>query len=192
MRVLVSWNTVTSLWIVFCVYWGVSALSVKRTQQMEAAGWRFATAAMLVVAAFSIFSRRASSLGILSRRWVPESDWIRAAAIVLVATGIALAIWARRHIGEFWSARVTLKVDHQLIQSGPYARVRHPIYSGILLAMIGTALFIGEWRAVIGVVLIFLAHWMKARREEKLLESQFGQAYAEYRKRTGSLIPRLY
>ena len=181
----------TSLWIVFCVYWGVSALSVKRTQQMEAAAWRFATAAMLVVAAFLIFSRRASSLGILGRRYVPESDWIRAAAIVLVAAGIALAIWARRHIGEFWSARVTLKVDHQLIQSGPYARVRHPIYSGILLAMIGTALFVGEWRAVIGGVLIFLAHWTKARREEELLASQFGQPYAEYRKRTGSLIPRL-
>ena len=191
MRILVSWNTVTSLWIVFCVYWGVSALSVKRTQQMEAAAWRFATAAMLVVAAFLIFSPRASSLGILSRRCVPESDWIRAAAIVFVAAGIALAIWARRHIGEFWSARVTLKVDHQLIQSGPYARVRHPIYSGILLAMIGTALFVGEWRAVIGVMLVFLAHWTKARREEELLASQFGQPYAEYRKRTGSLIPWL-
>ena len=70
--------------------------------------------------------------------------------------------------------------------------VRHPIYSGILLAMMGTTLFVGEWRAVVGLVLVFLTHGVKARREEALLASQFGQQYEEYRKRTGSLIPRLY
>jgi protein-S-isoprenylcysteine O-methyltransferase Ste14 len=188
---LVSWNTVTSLWIVFCVYWAVSALSVKPTRHMEAARGRLRTAAGLGVAAFLIFSP-AYHLGILNRRFVPASQRIGAAAIVLVAAGIAIAIWARRHIGEFWSAPITLKVDHQLVQSGPYSRVRHPIYSGILLAMMGTSLFVGEWRAVVGLALVFLTHGVKARREEALLASQFGQLYEEYRKRTGSLIPRLY
>jgi protein-S-isoprenylcysteine O-methyltransferase Ste14 len=84
-----------------------------------------------------------------------------------------------------------LKENHQLIQSGPYARVRHPIYSGLLLALIGTALFVGEWRAAFGVLLVFLAHGWKARREEALLAGQFGASYEEYRKPTGSLLPRL-
>ena len=191
METLISWNTVTSLWVIFCLYWVISALRVKRTQQMEAAGRRFGTVAILVVAAFLIFARRAN-LGILSRRFTPQSETIKAASIVLVAVGVAIAIWARRHIGEYWSSRVALKEDHHLIQSGPYARVRHPIYSGMLLAMIGTGLFVGEWRAIIGVLLVFAAHWQKARREEKLLASEFGPIYQEYCGRTGSLIPRLH
>lgn len=191
MDVLISWNTVTSLWLIFCLYWVVSALRVKRTQQMEAAGRRFGTVAILAVAAFLLFARRVN-LGILSQRLIPENEALKAVSIVLVASGVAIAIWARRHIGEYWSSRVALKEDHQLIQSGPYARVRHPIYSGILLAMIGTGLFVGEWRAMIGVLLVFAAHWQKARREEKLLAEQFGSSYREYCGRTGSLIPRLH
>ncbi len=84
-----------------------------------------------------------------------------------------------------------LKENHQLIQSGPYARVRHPIYSGLLLAMMGTALFVGELRAVLGVLIFFAGHWWKARREETLLAGQFGATYEEYRQRTGSILPRL-
>ena len=191
MNSLISWNTVTSLWVIFCLYWVVSALRVRRTQQMEAAGRRFSTVAILVVAAFLIFARRVN-LGILSRRFIPESETIKAASLVLVAVGVAIAIWARWHIGEYWSSRVVLKEDHHLIQSGPYARVRHPIYSGMLLAMIGTGLFVGEWRAILGVLLVFAAHWQKARREEKLLASEFGPVYQDYCGRTGSLIPRLH
>lgn len=191
MDALISWNTVASLWAIFCLYWVFSAMRVKRTQQMEPAGRRFGTVAILGVAAFLLFARRVN-LGILSRRFIPEVEAIKAVSVVLVASGVAIAIWARRHIGEYWSSRVALKEDHQLIQSGPYARVRHPIYSGMLLAMIGTGLFVGEWRAIIGVLLVFTAHWQKARREEKLLADQFGPAYQEYCGRTGSLIPRLH
>jgi len=190
MNILISWKMVTALWIVFCVYWAVSAMRVKRTRHTEPAALRLATVAVLGCGAILVFSRGAN-FGILSRRFVPDDLIIKAIAVVLIAIGVAFAIWARRHLGEFWSARVTLKEDHQLIQSGPYARVRHPIYSGLLLAMIGTGLFVGEWRAVLGVLLIFASHWLKARREEKMLTRQFGSAYEEYRRRTGSLVPRL-
>ena len=190
MNILISWNTVTALWLIFCLYWAISALRVKRTSHTEPASLRFATIAVLGCGAFLVFSRTVN-FGILNRRFIPDDPRIKAIAVVLVAVGVAFSIWARRHLGEFWSARVTLKEDHQLIQSGPYARVRHPIYSGLLLAMIGTGLFIGEWRAVVGVLLVFVSHWLKARREEKLLTSQFGRAYQDYRRRTGSLVPRL-
>lgn len=187
---VVAWKTISFLWTIFVLYWLVGAFRVKQAQRTESEGARFATVAVLGVAAILIFSR-GLNLGVLNRRFVSQNLYLDTAAVLMVAAGIALAIWARRHIGEFWSARVTLKQDHQLIQSGPYARVRHPIYSGLLLAMLGTALFVGEWRALVGVALVFVAHWLKARREEALLAGQFGTAYEEYRRRTGSLVPRL-
>jgi protein-S-isoprenylcysteine O-methyltransferase Ste14 len=84
-----------------------------------------------------------------------------------------------------------LKEDHELIRSGPYAKVRHPIYSGVLLGAAGTALVQGKWRDILGIGLIFLAHSFKARKEEALMTRQFGSEYDEYRKQTGALIPRL-
>ena len=137
-----------------------------------------------------MFLRRNPRLGILDGRFIPATDGIRALALVLIAAGLGISVWARRPIGQFWSARVTLKQDHQLIQTGPYARVRHPIYSGIFLAMIGTAVFVGQRRALLGAAVFSLGHWLKARREEALLEEKFGEAYKHDRMRTGSLLPR--
>jgi protein-S-isoprenylcysteine O-methyltransferase Ste14 len=117
-----------------------------------------------------------------SRQW---------AGVALTSIGVAIAIWARRTIGEYWSARVTLKEGHQIIRSGPYQFVRHPIYTGILLAATGTALVIGEWRGVIAVVLLYAAHSRKAMREEAMLTSEFGEEYSSYRRSTGFLFPRL-
>jgi protein-S-isoprenylcysteine O-methyltransferase Ste14 len=188
---LIEWNVVTGLWGVFVVYWTISALRVKRTAHTEASGARLAMVAGLVAGAALIF-QQSGPFGRLNTRFVPERAWIKGCGELLVAAGVGIAIWARRHIGEFWSARVTLKEDHRLIQSGPYARVRHPIYTGVLVAMMGTALFVGEWRALLGVLLVFVTHWLKARREEALLTEQFGAEYREYRERTGSLVPRVY
>ena len=188
---LISWNVVSGLWGIFVVYWMISALRVKRTVRTEASGARLATVVVLAAGAVLIF-QQSGWFGRLNGRFMPEREWIKGYGELLVAAGVCLAIWARWHIGQFWSARVTLKQDHQLIQSGPYARVRHPIYTGMLLAMMGTALFVGEWRALLGVLLVFVTHWLKARREEALLAEQFGTQYLEYRERTGSLVPRLY
>lgn len=195
MNLLISWNMINALWILFLVYWALGALRVKQTERRETSTWRLATLALVVAGASLIFSRSpylgALHLGSLRDRFVPDREWIHALAVVLVAMGIGIAIWARRHLGEYWSARVTLKVDHQLIQSGPYRFVRHPIYSGVLLGMIGSALYVGEWRALVGVLLLYLSFWQKAWREERLLETQFGADYQHYRARTGRLLPRL-
>jgi protein-S-isoprenylcysteine O-methyltransferase Ste14 len=187
---LISWNTVTILWVGWVLYWFVSAWGVRRNERGESTGQRVLTAAILGVGGFLIFAR-SSGFGVLDRRFLPDQPIIKAGAMVLIVTGLGISVWARRHIGQFWSARVMLKKDHQLIQTGPYARVRHPIYSGLLLALTGTALFVGEWRALMGVLVIFLAHGWKARREEILLALQFGASYDEYRERTGSLLPRI-
>jgi protein-S-isoprenylcysteine O-methyltransferase Ste14 len=109
----------------------------------------------------------------------------------LTSVGAAVAIWARYSIGEYWSARVMLKEGHLVIRSGPYARVRHPIYTGMLLAAMGTALVVGEWRAVLGVIVILVTHSFKPKREEALLTAELGDEYVLYRRSTGFLFPRL-
>ena len=110
--------------------------------------------------------------------------------IFLTFVGAGIAIWARYCLGQYWSARVTLKIDHRLIRSGPYTYVRHPIYSGLLLAMAGTALVIGEWRALIAVLIAILEFSRKATKEEALLSTEFNDDYQEYRKHAGFLTPR--
>ena len=114
--------------------------------------------------------------------------WLSAA---LVAVGLGFACYARAEIGSNWSAAVTVKQEHQLITSGPFGYVRHPIYTGILVALFGTALETGAWRGVIGFVLIASAIIYKYRIEERFLVGQFGDDYLRYRTRVPALVPFL-
>jgi protein-S-isoprenylcysteine O-methyltransferase Ste14 len=102
-----------------------------------------------------------------------------------------LAIWARFYLGENWSSAVSIKVGHQLIRSGPYAWVRHPIYSGLILAAIGTALVRGEIRGALAIVLLWYAFSVKTRMEEVFMRKTFGPDYEAYSASTGALVPRI-
>lgn len=177
-------------WYVFCVYWAVTALRVKRTKAAEKSADRIATI-VVMVAGFVLLFESNSRLGWLDSRFAAPEEWVAWLGIALTYLGVALAVWARYCIGEYWSGRVTLKDGHRLIRSGPYGFVRHPIYTGLFVAVIGRALFVGEWRGVVGVALVLATHARKARREEKLLMSEFGDEYAGYRRFTGFLFPRL-
>ena len=110
---------------------------------------------------------------------------------VLVAAGLGFSIWARRHLGRNWSVSVVVKEDHTLVRSGPYARVRHPIYTGILLALVGTVVAIGEWRGLAALALALLAFAWKSRAEEERMRETFPE-YEQYRRETASLIPFVY
>jgi protein-S-isoprenylcysteine O-methyltransferase Ste14 len=96
------------------------------------------------------------------------------------------------HIGKYWSSTVALKSGHQLIRSGPYARIRHPIYTGIILAIAGTALAVGRYAAIVAVVIFLVGFWLKARKEEALLAGEFGPAFDEHRRSTGFFLPKLF
>jgi protein-S-isoprenylcysteine O-methyltransferase Ste14 len=104
--------------------------------------------------------------------------------------GVALAIWARITIADNWSGRITVKVGHQLVTSGPYAFVRHPIYTGLLTCVIGTALQVGEWRGLAAIPIVALGCTIKAKKEERYMNAEFGERYRQYRRRTGFLAPR--
>jgi protein-S-isoprenylcysteine O-methyltransferase Ste14 len=109
---------------------------------------------------------------------------------ILRWVGIGLAIWARYHLAEYWSARITIKEDHELNRTGPYLCLRHPIYSGTILATTGSAVVIDQWRRVLGVGLVLTGYCIKARKEETMLMQQFGGAFREHQRHAGFLIPR--
>jgi protein-S-isoprenylcysteine O-methyltransferase Ste14 len=106
-----------------------------------------------------------------------------------VALGLGFAVAARAWLGRNWSAEVTIKQNHELVRSGPYTIVRHLIYTGMLLELVGTALSVGKWRALVGLVLIVAALLRKLSIEERFMSEQFGEAYARYRAEVPGLIP---
>jgi protein-S-isoprenylcysteine O-methyltransferase Ste14 len=126
---------------------------------------------------------------VLNDRFAPLALWPVQLGAALTFAGLAFAIWARMLLGGNWSSDVTLKRDHELIVAGPYHWVRHPIYTGILLALAGSALALGEWRGALGVVLAGVAYWRKLRIEEAVMRRQFGEAYARYAERVPALMP---
>jgi len=184
------WNIEMIPWYAFMIFWGVSALQVKSTKAMEPLTSRLYTVC-LVGAAFCLLFTDGFKSSVLGRRFLVSTPWMVGVGIGLTYAGVALAIWARWNLGANWSARVSLKIDHQLIRSGPYARLRHPIYSGLLLAVIGTALVIGEWRGLLAIAIVAVVHSLKAKREEALMLATFGDQYQNYRRETGFLLPRL-
>lgn len=115
--------------------------------------------------------------------------WLGAAVTL---AGLLFAVWAREHLGRNWSSAVTIKHDHELITTGPYAVVRHPIYTGILAGFLGLAIAISQVRCFVVVVLIFLGFWAKFSIEEQWMRSQFGETYAGYVQRTAALVPYLF
>jgi protein-S-isoprenylcysteine O-methyltransferase Ste14 len=103
--------------------------------------------------------------------------------------GLLIAVWARQHLGANWSRSVTIKQDHQLIVTGPYAVVRHPIYTGILAGFLGSVIALGQVRGIIAFVLVFFVLWYKLRMEEQWMRNQFGVTYETYAQHVAALVP---
>lgn len=178
------------LWGAFLVVWMVWAFRTKETKEREGAWSRLSYALPTIAAFWAMFTERIT-LGWLRLAVFPAAPAIEILGIVLTAAGIGFAIWARASIGSNWSASVTVKVGHQLVRTGPYRRVRHPIYSGMTLAMLGTALERRELRGLLAVVLLYVGFKIKSRIEERTMSKVFGAAYDEYSRTTGAIFPRV-
>ena len=189
MKFLTLSNLELAPWYALLIYWALSALRLKRIKVSEDPAGRLWHIGIMVLTFMLLYSER-FAFGPLGWRFVPERPLAWAPGILLTYVGAGLAIWARYSLGQYWSGRVTLKEDHQLIRFGPYAYIRHPIYSGLLLTMAGTALVIGEWRGVVAVLLALVELSRKASKEEALLATEFGEQYGEYRRQAGFLTPR--
>ncbi|MFZ1156488.1 MAG: isoprenylcysteine carboxylmethyltransferase family protein [Candidatus Sulfotelmatobacter sp.] len=187
---LTLWQIELWPWYGLGIYWLVAAFRVKSTQSREPLAARIFTLAVVGFAFALLFSHYFQA-GFLGERFLAPNLAIQRAGVVLTFLGAALAIWARTILGANWSAQISLKVNHQLIRSGPYAYVRHPIYTGLMLAYSGTAIVIGEWRGLLAIVVAAVGITLKAKREEALMITVFGDQYVQHRRDTGFLLPRL-
>jgi protein-S-isoprenylcysteine O-methyltransferase Ste14 len=180
---------IAALWLVFLAYWAIAAIGVKRSLYATAwwkyVGLRFAIAALVVVTLYIPPVRRALRL---AQAHATDGAFIGAISVVLVGLGLGLAIFARVYLGRNWGTPMSRKENPELVTGGPYAFVRHPIYSGIILAMLGT--MIGESIVWVLPLVFFSAYFIySARREEELMCELFGETYRAYMRRTKMLVP---
>lgn len=182
---------ILACWSVLVVYWLISARGAKRNVR-GIPWWRGAgiRVALLVILAL-ILCRPGFRQFLVSRRIIPVDPAIAGAGIALCAAGIALSIWARRHLGRNWGMPMSLKEGHELVITGPYRVVRHPIYTGILTAMLGsTATGSPLWPILF---VLFGGYFLySATVEERLMLRQFPTRYPAYRRRTKMLIPFVF
>ncbi len=176
------------LWLVFIAVWIAMARGGKAVAERESVYSRLSHYLPLALAIYLLAAPHVPVIA-LNDRFAPLTLWLVQLGAALTLAGVAFAIWARMRIAGNWSSDVTLKRDHELVVDGPYRFVRHPIYTGILLALFGTALAVGEWRALLAVVLAGAAFWRKLGIEERVMRRQFGDAYTRYAKRVPALIP---
>jgi protein-S-isoprenylcysteine O-methyltransferase Ste14 len=175
-------------WLIFLLYWLLSSRSVKPTQERVGGiggYWHYVSVA-LVVLLFNV------PVYPLTLSLVPHSAGIAILGSVFAIGGLAIAIAARRTLASNWSGSVTFKRDHELITTGIYQYVRHPIYTGVLLMLLGTALLVGTLGAMIGFLVLFITFWFKLKQEEALMERHFPREYPAYKRRVKALIPYVF
>jgi protein-S-isoprenylcysteine O-methyltransferase Ste14 len=176
------------LWVLFSVYWSIAAKDSAPTKSSESI-WSRQFHVILVNGALLLLVLPVPGL---TRRFLPASQVFVAAGLLIQATFILLAVSARRHLGNNWSGEVRIASEHQLVQSGPYRFIRHPIYTAVLGMYCGTALVSGQIHAPLALVIVALAYWRKIRLEEQALGKTFGADFDAYRRDTWALVPLLY
>ena len=176
------------MWLLWAVYWLLASRHAKPSERREPIASRLLHVLPLLLAAWLLWGDRVP-VSFLNERFLPRATWAFWFAVVLTALGLLFTVWARVYIGRNWSGVVTIKQGHELIDTGPYAVVRHPIYTGLLIAFIGSAVARGEWRGVLAVLIAWAALWRKLRLEERWMIERFGEKYVAYRGRVPALVP---
>lgn len=176
-----SWEALGLVWLVGLAF-------TKRTVRSQPSGPRIFYLALALLG-FFLLGSDVFDAGWLGQRLLPADPPLQLAGLIVTIAGCLLAIWARVTLGSNWSGRATVKAGHELIVTGPYALARHPIYTGLLVASVGTGLVNGRIRSPLGLALIVLALTIKMSQEERLMEQTFPEAYPAYRRRVKALIP---
>ena len=179
--------------IILGLLWGgLSLYWVSSGPSSSSGEFRFYRPLRLLIlgATFALLFWDQTAIGILGRAVLPAGVGLAILGFVGALLGLAIALWARIHLGNYWSDKVVLRHDHHLIRTGPYAYIRHPIYSGVLLGVLGTALIVDQWRGLLAFALLFVNYTIKAKREERILADRFNEEFRQHQSGTGFLLPR--
>ena len=178
------------LWTGWVILWILWVFQSKQTRQRETLASRMSYTIPVWAALYLVFF--AQRLGSFWTSGVfPYRNWLGWLGVGVTALGFAFTLWARATLGGNWSGTVTIKVGHELIRTGPYRFVRHPIYTGMIVALIGTSLARDQWRDVAGILLLWIAFTIKRLKEEEFMRLTFGPQYDDYSRTTGAIFPRL-
>jgi protein-S-isoprenylcysteine O-methyltransferase Ste14 len=178
---------IETTWLVIGVVWLLGALRLKPGATVIYSSTRALEIGVLVCAAMLLFSRSPRS-PILNTPFLVPGTLTDTLGVALTFAGAVIAIVARLYLAGNWSAMAAVRQGHEIVRNGPYAWVRHPIYSGALLAAVGTAIAFGQVRDLIALPLVSFGFWLKSRSEEQLLLQELGADYATYRREVPSAI----
>jgi len=185
-------EAISLCWLVFVVVWVLASGATKRTAERPGNQVPYRVMWFAAFGLLFLSRPRRNALGSLGRAVLPADSTLAAVGLVLAIAGLAFAIWARATLGRNWSGTIQFKEDHTLVDRGPYAIVRHPIYTAILIMFVGTALAYGTLGALLAVPLAVVSFVIKARQEEELMEKHFPEEYAAYRARTRMIVPLVF
>src|SRR6185437_6641987 len=174
-------------WWSFVGYWLISALWVNKTKVMESPVSRVLHL-LIGTFAFLFFVFDDSFPPQVNRHLWPQNEFTFWLGAFVTVAGLGFAVWARAHLGRYWSGAITLKEGHRLIRTGPYQIVRNPIYTGILSGAAGTAITLGKVSGIVAVTILFAVYSWKIRREQRLLAGEFGEEYAAYCREVPALV----
>jgi protein-S-isoprenylcysteine O-methyltransferase Ste14 len=173
-----------AVWIAFWIYWLVASIGVKAGQTRWA---RFAGVRVGVILVVLLLLRGRALKG----HGAVSDPWLQGIGLAVFLLGLALAVWARLYLGRNWGMPMSQKADPELVTTGPYRIIRHPIYSGIILAMIGTAIAVSLYWLV-AVVLLGAYFVYSATAEERFMAGRFPDSYPQYKRSTKMLIPFIF
>jgi protein-S-isoprenylcysteine O-methyltransferase Ste14 len=185
------WEIISVCWVAFWIYWSFATPRRRPSKRKVARTFTVLNTGLLYLGFLLVLLGRSlpGSLGLLV---VPQAIPIDVTGTVIVITGVAFAIWSRQSLRRNWSGEVAIREGQQFIRSGPYSVVRHPIYVGMLLALLGTTLVSSTVGSLLGFVLAIISLWQKAYIEEQFLIVEFGEQYATYQREVKFLIPFIY
>jgi protein-S-isoprenylcysteine O-methyltransferase Ste14 len=181
-------NIISACWILFAVIWLLAAFATKQSVYRESRLQQMRYVIPILLGGF-LLAKGHRLFDPLNHRVIPHVEALAWTGVVLCIAGFAFCIWARFTLGRNWSGVVTLKGGHELITSGPYALVRHPIYTGLLTMFVATVIVLGHVAGIIALPFVFVSLWIKLRYEEKLMLKQFPNEYAAYQRRVKRIIP---